>query len=130
MDKEKRRQKRLALLEETILYYSENTLRRCVIKNDQCYYDGTRNMQTQSDGCAIGRLIPNETAKLLDTYNDEDYSIVSLYYLIPKKVQKYGKYFLSSLQELHDLNVNWDENGLTESGHRFVASIKNTYKLE
>lgn len=122
--------KKLKLLEETILYYSENTLRRCR-KDKTCFYDGSRNTEVESQGCAIGRILPKELAKQLDdeyTFGSKLSDVVDVYHLLPIEIQDYGVQFLSRLQQIHDANDYWDGNGLTEAGKIAVQRFK--YDIE
>ena len=122
--------KKLKLLEETILYYSENPLRRCRETFDgesQCFYDGSRNSLAESDGCAVGRLLPQELKIHLDdnyTFNQLCAGVDDIFDLLPDDIKAYGLTFLSDLQVLHDNSDYWDENGLTETGKACASRIK------
>ena len=115
------KEKQLQLLEETITYYTENPLRRC-IDNDGCYYSGDRNKLSESDGCAIGRLIPNELALELDKQGQ--LGVEEIFEDLPIEIQVYGNDFLNKLQSLHDSKSFWDADGLTENGKIFIENFK------
>ena len=121
----------LELLEDTIKYYSENTERRCS-SEDGCYYSPiTIGKEGISDGCAIGRHLDKEFALQID--KDDELNIKSL--MKSKFIGNEDKFpdwmikmkldFLVSLQNLHDDNLYWDKNGLTQEGFEYVKEIKN-----
>ena len=122
----------LELLEDTIKYYSENTERRCS-SEDGCYYSPiTIGKEGISDGCAIGRHLDKEFALQID----KDYDELNIKSLMKSKFigneDKFPDWmikmkldFLVSLQNLHDDNLYWDKNGLTQEGFEYVKEIKN-----
>lgn len=121
----KTQEDKLRVLAETKLYYSENPLRRC---NDQfgCFYSGSRNKRTESDGCAIGRLLPKELAEEIDLkykYNNNESGIIHIFHLIPSDIQEYGKSFLIQLQMLHDSDSCWTESGISKRGEELCSEI-------
>lgn len=127
----------LELLNDTIAYYSVDPVnRRCYNSiNGACAYSPkTINKVGLSNGCAIGRHLRPEVQKRFDTTSqlstigriisdDENKK------LLPEWMQKMNVDFLTDIQNLHDLDIYWDENGLTESGKFAVKYIKNTYIL-
>lgn len=127
---EKIKERQLEILEDTVKYYSEDVLRRCV-DNDECRYSPeSLNIQDISEGCAIGRLLPREICNKLDDL-DPNLSARSLFDTerypnlgIPQDILDLRKGFLTDLQALHDLNHHWDENGLSEKGKKLVSIIK------
>lgn len=46
---------------------------------------------------------------------------------LPKEVLDLGEGFLAEVQTLHDINHNWDDNGLSDSGRSWVQQIKRTF---
>lgn len=122
----KTKEEKIQLLNETVAYYSENTARRCVIRQNMCYYYGGSNKHTKSDGCAIGRLIPKELAKALDKEYVNDILCSGVDYnfdRMPIEVQAYGKKFLTRLQNLHDYSIYWFKDGLSSEGHLQVENL-------
>ncbi len=125
----KTQEEKLKLLEETVLYYSENTLRRCIrVENvyAKCFYNGANNELAESKGCAIGRLLSKELAEQFDTilFNDSDSSVKFMFKYLPENVQAYGIDYLIELQRIHDNKANWDGNGLTIQGRENVKAIE------
>ncbi len=118
--------KRLKVLNETIKAYNINT--RCVDTqgdgNCKYYLKGHQ-------GCAVGRLIDDVKLKkrLNDGDEEGDSSVLNLFDILPKKVQKLGMGFLVDLQGLHDKRSYWDEKGLTKEGKQEVKKIKDVFKL-
>lgn len=121
--------KKLNLLQETVSYYSENPLRICRASFDgeaHCFYDGLKNPNTESDGCAVGRLLPQELKEYLDTvftFNKVASSVSEVFQHLPLDIQEYGVQFLRRLQGLHDTLDYWDEKGLTETGKVFIKNF-------
>ena len=67
-----------------------------------------------SPGCAIGRwlspTLANSLVGSVETYHDR----------LPGWMQEMGAAFLTYVQNLHDNQLNWDENGLTDRARREV----------
>lgn len=92
---------------DTIKYYSEDTSRRNVSEKYCKYYPthpGTK-------GCAIGRFLDEETAKLFDTYAnpgiDNFYRFPQHKSRLPEWMQAMPMTFVSDVQSLHDDSYNW-----------------------
>lgn len=119
---EKSKEEKLALLEETVAYYTEDVNRRCVVNDKQCAYAGS-TLDKDSDGCAIGRLLDNETKLYLDRCHSNR-GVDQVWEHIPENVKVYGKELLIQLQQLHDYPAHWDDKGLTIEGKRQYDIIK------
>ena len=122
-------QQQLEFLQETVDYYSVNPdERRNVSATFSCKY--TPQLPT-SEGCAIGRKIPLELAKQLDTGVDKEtkkyigssVAIVAVFNQLPNDLKVLGNSFLQSIQCLHDNEVYWDTEGLSKEGKVEVESI-------
>lgn len=124
--------KQLALLNETVAYYSEDTNRRCS-KDKLCAYDpATAGKEGISEGCAIGRLLSPQLKKELDkkyTSASKPSGVPSIFEELPKSIQYYGKEFLTRLQSLHDQSIYWDHNALSVAGKREIESFKKCFGL-
>lgn len=124
------KERQLEILEDTVKYYSEDVSRRCVDDGECRYSPESLNIQDISEGCAVGRLLPRDLCNKLDDldpslsagsfFNTEKYPNLG----IPQDILDLGKRFLVDLQSLHDTDSNWDINGLSERGNRFVNSIQ------
>lgn len=115
----KTNEEKIQLLNETVAYYSENTLRRCIKADFNCFYDGANNTFTASDGCAIGRLLTKELRAELDLEfknNSVNSGVFNIFNRLPKEVQSYGKTYLLRLQNFHDNSIFWDDAGLSDYG--------------
>jgi hypothetical protein len=122
--------KMLALLEDTIQFYSEDTSRRSVKSNgaggNVCYYS------FKGKKCAIGRLLTPEELELwaqvaenkFEGLENSSYRFMAEICGVPVNLQGFDPVFLTGLQSLHDNDQYWDENGLTENGKEQVATIK------
>lgn len=132
---EKLKKRQLEILEDTVKYYSENVLRRCVEDGACRYSPESLNIQDISEGCAIGRLLPRDLCNKLDEL-DSDLSVRYFFHKsdrypnleIPQDILVLGKDFLIALQTLHDMDCYWDENGLSERGESFVGEIQQKIK--
>ena len=116
-------QRRLEFLDETVAFYGEDTSRRA-LQNNQCMYrtdDGRK--------CAIGRVIPDELySRSLDRTGGVGIVTIlespKLSKRIPDNVKELGKYFLLSVQKLHDRTSSWQMGkGLSESGQKYYDDI-------
>lgn len=116
-------EKQLALLEDTVKYYSEDTNLRCVNKFDECYYSSKSVGKSNSKGCAIGRLVSPRLRIKLDEICG---TVTEIFDFLPKKIRDYGVEFLQELQYLHDKSDYWceDENGLTDWGKETLEEFK------
>jgi len=113
---------RLRVLEETVEYYS-HPLRRAVDGDGQCRYitpDGGR--------CAIGRLVDEGTARILEDVEGDGLGygvcVPRIFSKLPAHVKALGKDFLRQLQSLHDDGIYWMPFGLTCCGEEKVKRIK------
>ena len=131
---------KLELLEDTVKYYSENTRRRAVVKKES---GATECMYTTDDGqhCAVGRwLQPNyQNTDWLDnegcsaddllkgcSVNDYRYEVDDLFV---EGVRHIPAWFWMDLQQLHDNDVFWDKDGLTEAGVEKVDELREDIKV-
>lgn len=121
-------EKQLEILEDTVKYYSEDTNRRCMhVDTETCYYaPESLGKQEISNGCAVGRLLSPELRKQIDEYGpisidtvmrDEDIEL-------PLEVRELTADFLMKLQDLHDKQLHWNKEGLTQEGLDKVQEIK------
>jgi len=117
-------ERRLAFLNETVEFYSQDPKRRRAVLMEmtpRCRYrtdDGRK--------CAIGRHIPD------DLYEPEMEGELrpKIIDALPSEISEFGKLFLLAVQNLHDQNNYWDENGLTEEGHIKRRDIISTFCTE
>lgn len=121
--------KRAVVLQDTVQYYSKDPDgRRCIV-DDMCRYSPkTLGKEATSEGCAIGRLLPPELREELDiNYYNKTVRYTSLFWELPQEVQDLGQDFLTMLQNLHDVDIYWDSEGLTEKGEEMVKQIQEVY---
>lgn len=120
----------LAFLNKTIKHFNSTNRSIDLTKNEiQCVY-----YHPKFGGCAIGIHVPIDVRKKLDQVEPEEevgMSILNdeIFSMIPMKMQKLGQNFLSEIQSLHDIKMNWNENGLTEFGKNNVQIIKQSFEL-
>lgn len=117
------KQQRLEFLNETVSYYSADTSRRAISANEDCdYYQADTGNK-----CAIGRHINFQDYK---NNNIEDGVLVTDYIvfaLLPESVRRLGKYFLNTVQVLHDMDYYWEGNSLSDIGKQEVNKIIKSY---
>lgn len=123
------KEKRTAVLQDTIQYYTQDPIgRRCKNSEWCCYSPKTVGKEATSEGCAVGRLLSAELQEYLDKeYVGTGVSDDNLFYELPQEVQDLGQLFLARLQFLHDLDEYWDSEGLTEFGEEYVQHIEKNY---
>lgn len=133
---------RLDVLEDTVKYYSENPLeRRCSgikvgingIEGHRCYYaPESLRKQHYSNGCAVGRLLPRETALRIDVFYPDGRGILEVFdeeeIQLPLVIHALGFGFLGDLQVLHDRNCHWNDGGLLEEGEEFIETMRQKIK--
>lgn len=106
---------RQELLQSTVDFY--NSTNRGTNKMGNCVYitdDGKR--------CAIGREVNKNTAQKLQDKNDYLESETMLD-LLPKRLLDLGKVFLRNIQSIHDNQLNWGKDGLSEHGKEEVKRL-------
>lgn len=131
-------QRQLEVLEDTVKYYSEDTNRRCISSledyGSECMYSPkSLGKEGISQGCAIGRLLPDAMKDDIDSKFDAiniDTLIEEKEYPIPEDIISLGVTFLRALQTLHDWDKYWQqEKGLTPEGEVKVQEIKTIFNL-
>lgn len=124
----KSNEEKIALLNDTVEYYSEDIQRRCVdVATSICYYSPTSlNNNEKSCGCAIGRLLEPELRLELDNKarSMNNSAVKNMFEFLPEDIQSYGLLFLARLQDFHDNDENWDIGSLSERGQMIVDDIK------
>ena len=130
---------KLELLEDTVKYYSEDTSKRAVVK---CTGGATECMYTTANGqhCAVGRwLQPNykntdwidnqgcSADDLLNGWKDDGYKYEEDE-LFVEGVRGIPAWFWMDLQQLHDSDVYWNKDGLTEAGIEKVNELREDIK--
>ncbi len=123
------KEKLLKLLEETVVYYSEDPEnRRCVSEGGGCYYSPISANKPYSEGCAVGRII-KDYPDIQRVFDHADFKAIQDIFKdssleIPSELKQYPVLFLAKLQLLHDSRHCWDINGLTPEGIGYVMGIK------
>lgn len=120
------------ILQKVINTFNLNN--RCSQK-DSCKYSGD-SVDHESPGCAIGMFLPKEVANLADSLDVGDVAQLLDCQEVWDKLESMGKdkevgkwlhedniTFLDALQNLHDVNAYWSENGLSEYGKRRVQGF-------
>jgi len=122
-------------LQNMLNYYCADPLaRRCVSISGGCKYSPVSINKLTSEGCAIGRhLSPDVQIKFdnqicagIEDILDKKY----LKELMPKWMQNMNEDFLSDSQALHDMNIFWDDKGLSNEGISRVEEIIKKFDLK
>lgn len=90
------------------------TLKNRAHSGHSCYYylEGT-------PGCAVGRLISEDLAKLLNNRGTAN----GIFDKLPIDVQELGKDFLWAIQQFHDTATNFNDDGLVDAGKTAMAAL-------
>ena len=124
---EELKEKQLAFLEDTVEHYSVNPVKRRCIVNGQCVYNPKTLKLTESEGCAIGRHLPDEVSLLIDEKGISLALSVQSEFVesrLPENLSELGSNFLRAMQHLHDGDYYWDSKGLSAKGEDKVREIK------
>lgn len=111
---------RQELFDNTINYFNIDNLSYSF---GSCFY------RKNEKACAIGREIKDELAFKLDNFSG-GYGVCDVFNLLPKRLQKMGIEFLSSIQDLHDNTNNWTSDGLSETGKNSAQEIAEEFNLK
>lgn len=121
-------QKMIDFLEDTVQYYSVDPIKRRSISDTKgCFYSPKNAHKPSSNGCAIGRHLPEELQGKYDSVSSCSISyIYTVYYNeLPVNLKELPCEFLRDVQHLHDAGINWNGMGLSLTGEKNVQKIKN-----
>lgn len=110
---------------DTLNYYTCDVTRRAYNELEKfCEYK-------TSDGrkCAIGRFIPDDKYDKSIEGNSIDSKNINIKNILPIEIQNLGTDFLLRVQQLHDSQLNWDENRLTLCGISRIKTIIKNFNL-
>lgn len=118
-------------MKEKQLEFLNKTIEKYTLKNrgynkerEVCFYSPSN----ESPGCAIGSEVSLEIAKKLDEINygvNDNYT----FNLLPDNLKQLGQNFLTAIQNLHDTELFWDIEGLSDIGKNQVNNIKEKFDL-
>lgn len=122
------------IIDKTVKYYSKNpSKRRSIIYNNSLYFakdeDGHCRM------CAVGRYLkdPEKVQKAiykLDSCGEMNVNgLINTFgeKVFKKKYRNINIAFWDFLQELHDRDIYWNENGLSITGKNKVKDLYKTF---
>lgn len=117
-------QRRLNFLNDTVAYYTshDRSVKKDYYGQKVCTYAPADD---NTAGCAIGRHLPLELARSLDSKTYKH--VIGVFEYLPNWMKEMGKGFLNEIQKLHDRDSNWTERGLTYSGIETVNLIRISY---
>jgi len=107
------------LIDETVAYYSEDVNRRAVDSDCNCHYLDDRGMM-----CAVGRCLIDPSKEHSNTPASD---IVKLTFKLKPQYRGFTSKLWLELQLLHDLDVCWTKDGLSDMGKMRVNDMKNRY---
>lgn len=116
-------------LYDTVHHYNLNN--RCV-DDTQCAYSPLTIGKNNSEGCAIGRYLDPELAYQIDKERkglNASINRVSELYSLPEWMKQLDIALLTEVQNLHDEEMYWDSDGLSEMGKRKVRNICDQFNL-
>lgn len=112
----------LALLNETVQYYSEDTSRRAIV-NGTCQY-----ITSKGQMCAVGRCLKKGFLNNINGHNSLTLISLLQYYkeeeIFKQKYVGFDGRFWLKLQDLHDEFKYWGENCLSPKGELLVERIE------
>ena len=116
------KQRAVEILDNTTNYF--NLDNRCVV-GSSCKYLKTNKVKNETEGCAIGRLLPIKY-KLKIKKTDFTGDVKSLFdkFGIPKIFLGININILIKIQSLHDNMGYWNKKGLTIYGKEQMRIIK------
>lgn len=117
-------QRQLDYLNYTIEYYTTQGNIRSIDLNGGCYY-----MKGEGCKCAIGKDLPDDLCKELDSAKYKDTTIDNnlIFKQLPFTIKSLGQRFLSKIQDLHDTDEYWINLNLSERGLEHIEFIKDVY---
>ena len=113
-----------------------NSSNRCMnVDSGECMYVPTGYLEERSEGCAIGRLLPEWAKKVVkkDMELNIDCGVVDLLDRLskmPKVFEDISTTFLMELQMIHDKEAFWNETGLSYKGKRQAVSVREDWDLK
>lgn len=118
---------RVLFLGHTINFYHAKN--RAIHPDNFCVYGALEN----SPGCAIGKHMMAENAKMLDGAGC-DISVSWIYSqghkdTLPVWMQELGEQFLLKVQDIHDETYYWNDKGLSEHGIKETNLIIDAFNL-
>ena len=117
------------IVEETVQYYGQDPVAKRAMSTQErgkcCYLTSDGRM------CAVGRCLRSPEHYL---YDSESVAFICsgdnqvLDDMLKPEYRGHPISFWQSLQELHDLNQNWDKQGITQAGIMAVKRIIAEYQ--
>lgn len=123
------KERQLALLINTVKYYSADPINKRSIDQTYCSY------RTSDKACAIGRfyddsaiaILASNNALVLHALTDEIEAIEETPFdLLPEYLQVLGYKFLAEIQKLHDTSSFWDKGKIALNGEEKVIRLTNS----
>lgn len=118
----------IEIIDETVAYYSEDTKRRAKIINPTGLGCGCQYYTAQGQMCAVGRCLEEpEAFKGNGSSVDELDADWELETILKEEYRGHDVKLWDKLQSLHDNDVHWNKEGLSEKGKSYVNVLKKKY---
>lgn len=115
------------ILNEVASFYNSNN-------RGYCSADGCTYLTSEGNRCAVGHFMSKKNAEIASGFGGSVKTLDSILRqsgmgyssfndLLLPHVRGYDVDFWLDLQNLHDIDRNWDENGLTENGESMKRKI-------
>ena len=114
----KMRKTKVEIIKETKEYYQDTT-KRSLSPSGGCEY-----INRNGNMCAVGRCCVNPEKIPPSLFVEH---IENLEEYLKEEYLGHDKYFWGDLQAFHDINGNWDENGITPLGLKRYNSLIEKY---
>lgn len=116
----------IAVLNDTVKYYSEDVNRRAAGKGN--YADTCVYTTIEGNHCGVGRFLKEKYQTYEFSYNNGMgakglFEIYDRDVILKNNVSDLPVIFWASIQRLHDAGINWDKNGITKNGEDYADNI-------
>lgn len=117
-------------------YYTVDPEGRRCNSDGICFYSPKyAHKEGRSEGCAIGRHLPEDVAKYFDKLKGAGINSIfrdtRLLVKLPEWLSDLGMPFLNRCQQFHDIKLLWGEDiGLSSGGQNMLRDIISTFNLD
>lgn len=122
-------EEQLALVNETVSYYTKEKKERAINNEGDCSYYTKGNM------CAVGRCLinPKDKDRILKGKINSNTSVIRLLDTFSENIFKkdyrgFSKGLWIYLQNFHDANLNFNGFKLTQQGKDYIKNLKKQIK--
>ena len=128
------------ILKDTVEHFNQNN-RSTTTGGLSCVYVPQDEMIGKTEGCAIGRLLPQWAKdEIMEKNMNGGYGATRMFNHLSRTPRAFKgmrvrddsnyEFFLDKVQQLHDSAKSWDEKGITETGHKIANEICKQFSLD